>query len=411
MGDYVLDGFLLCIIFILSILLVRSYILLRYERCLSQERLVFLQQGQDHLSKTFSVLSFEALQTNNQAFLTLAQTVLEKHAESAKVDLSQRQKAISDLVTPVQASLSQMDQKIQGLEKAREGAYQALRQQITDLILSQNDLRAQTTNLVRALSTPSTRGQWGEMQLRRAVEMAGMVSHCDFIEQYHTENEQGRLRPDMIIKLPGNKTIVVDAKVPLNAYLEAHETTNDETKSKRLFDHAKQVRSHIRQLSQRKYFDQFPNSPEFVVLFLPGEHFFSAALEKDPTLIEVGVQEKVILATPTTLIALLRSVAYGWRQEQIAENARAISDLGQELYKRLSDLGDHFNKLGRHLGQTVEMYNQAVGTLEKRVLVSAKKFNHLDNSLSPIDGLKTLENEPRCLTSEEFIKKEPPHAA
>ena len=306
----------------------------------------------------------------------------------------------------VQQALLKVDGKINDLEKERVGAYEVLKQQVNELIHSQKELRLETSNLVKALRAPTVRGQWGEIQLKRVVEMAGMVSHCDFTEQVSTNTENGRLRPDMIVRLPGGKQIIVDAKAPLSAYLEALEAPDEAMRQEKMAEHARQVRAHIRNLSARAYWDQFESSPEFVVLFLPGETFFSAALEKDPSLIEVGVKERVILATPTTLIALLRAVAFGWRQESIAENAKVISELGRELYKRISDLGGHFNRLGRHLGQALDSYNQSVGTLEKRVLVTARKFKDLDSSAPDLDELNQIDQLPRQIQALEFGEKE-----
>ncbi len=379
---------------------------LDHEKANSQEKLSLLEQAQAKLTDVFKGLSMEALSANNQNFLHLAQSTLEKFQESAKMDLTGRQKAIVDLLQPVQQALLKVDSKIGDLEKERVGAYQGLRQQVADLINSQKELRLETSNLVKALRAPSVRGQWGEIQLKRVVEMAGMVAHCDFLEQVHTQSDQGKFRPDMVIHLPGGKKIIVDAKAPLSAYLEALEAPDEAVRQEKLSEHARQVRSHIRALSQRAYWDQFEDSPEFVVLFLPGETFFSAALEKDPSLIEAGVKEKVILATPTTLIALLRAVSYGWRQETITENARMISELGRELYKRISDLGGHFHRLGRHLGQAIDSYNQSVGTLERRVLVTARKFQDLDHSNESLDDLSPIDHTPRLIQAHELLETE-----
>jgi DNA recombination protein RmuC len=379
---------------------------LDHERRQAQEKIALLEEAQARLSQTFKALSADALSANNQSFLDLAKSTLEKFQESAKTDLTTRQKAIGEMLTPVHQALGKVDVKLLDLEKERLGAYQVLRNQVAELVNSQKELRQETSNLVKALRTPSVRGQWGEMQLKRVVEMAGMVAYCDFAEQVSVDGENGRLRPDMVVNLPGGKKIIVDAKAPLSAYLESLEAVDDQTRSDKLVEHARQVRAHIKALSQRAYWDQFESTPEFVVLFLPGETFFSAALEKDPTLIEVGVREKVILATPTTLIALLRSVSYGWRQESIAENAKAISDLGRELYKRVSDLGNHMTRMGRHLGQVVDSYNQTVGTLERRVLVSARKFKVLDTSNEEIDELAAIDHTPRNLQSLELVGEE-----
>ena len=376
---------------------------LDYERQQAQEKLQMLETAQIRLSETFKSLSAEALSANNQNFLHLAKSTLERFQSSATQDLSQRQKSIAEMLNPMHQALLKFDGKVQDLEKQRVGAYEVLRQQVNDLVISQKELRHETSNLVKALRSPSVRGQWGEMQLKRVVEMAGMVSHCDFLEQVSAQTDVGRMRPDMVINLPGNKKVIVDAKAPLSAYLEALEAPDEVTRIEKLQEHARQVRTHVRALGQRAYWDQFDFTPEFVVLFLPGETFFSAALEQDPSLIEMGVKEKVILATPTTLIALLRAVAYGWRQEGIAENARHISDLGRDLYKRIGDLGTHVSRLGRHLGQAVESYNQTVGTLERRVLVTARKFKDLDSSAPEIDEVSSLEHNPRIVQADELI--------
>lgn len=344
---------------------------------LTQEKLRSFQELETRWEHTFRSLSSEALRNNNESFLSLAKATLEKYQESAQADLLGRQKAIQDMMTPVSKSLETVDQKIQELEKVRQSAYDVLRHQVLELSQTQKQLKSETSNLVNALKAPQVRGRWGEMQLKRVVEMAGMLAHCDFEEQVSTTQNDIRLRPDLVVNLPGGKHIVVDAKAPLAAYLEAYGESEEDKRTLKLKDHARQVRSHIKALSQRSYWEQFNATPEFVVLFLPGEPFFSAALEHDPELIELGVQEKVILATPTTLIALLRSVAYGWQQDQLAQNAREISDLGRELHKRILDMADHFSKLGRHLGLAVQSFNQAIGSLEHRVLSSARKFETL----------------------------------
>jgi len=350
---------------------------LQQERKAAVEKLEVLDQAQARFSDAFKALSAEALRHNNTSFLELAKATLEKTQEHAKSDLEKRQTAIDSLVKPMRESLDKVDAKINELEKARTGAYESLTTQVRSLAESQNFLRTETGNLVRALRSPIVRGRWGEIQLRRVVEIAGMVDHCDFLEQTTVHTEDGRMRPDMIVHLPAGKTIVVDAKASLNAYLEALEASDDDARVTRLQQHAAQVRGHIEKLSRKAYWEQFESAPDFVILFLPGEVFFSAALERDPMLIEFGADKKIILATPTTLIALLRAVCYGWRQEKLAQNAREISQLGSELYKRFADLSLHFGRLGKSLNSSVEAFNKAAGNIETRVLVTARKFKDL----------------------------------
>ncbi len=377
--------------------------LLHKERSLMKEKEDLLLKAEISMREAFQSLSSEALKSNNQAFLDLAKNSLEKFQETAQTDLKSRQEAIKELITPVKEALGSVDQKIQDMEKIRLGAYEGLKQQVTDLLVTQKDLRDETQNLVNALRAPNVRGRWGEMQLKRVVEMAGMLAHCDFDEQSSKDDVEGRLRPDMVVHLPGDKHIVVDAKTPLYAYLEALEEKDITQKNLKLKLHAKQVRTHIMALGAKSYWSKFESSPEFVVMFLPGETFFSAALEQDPSLIELGAEQKVILATPTTLIALLRAVSYGWRQEQIATNAKEISALGQELYKRLSDVSKHIARVGRNLEGAVDSYNQAIGTLEHRVFVSARKFQELGTTshTQDIQVLETIDKKTRMLEDRE----------
>lgn len=366
---------------------------LRAERKQTVEKLAHFEQAEQTLKNAFESLAAQALNSNNKSFLDYAKEVFAKEQETAKGDLEKRQMAVGQLVAPVKDALVKVEEKLQALESKREGAYEGLLTQVKTLQESEHSLRKETANLVNALRSPTVRGRWGEMQLERVVEMAGMLEHCHFEKQVSTDTEDGRLRPDLIVRLPGNRTIVVDAKAPLAAFLEAIDADDEGVKRERLKDHARSVRNHLSCLSKKSYWDQFSHSPDFVVLFLPGETFFSAALEHEPALIEVGVEQRVMIATPTTLITLLRTVALGWRQETLARSAQEISTLGKMLYERLATVADHMRRLGKNLQASVKTYNEAVGTLESRVLVSARKFRELGaaGSADEIEEVEPLE--------------------
>jgi DNA recombination protein RmuC len=374
---------------------------LEYVRKANDEKIELLDRATAGLREAFQALSADALKSNNQAFLELARTSLERFQSEAKGDLKLRQEAVANLVAPIGESLRKVESQIQQIEKDRSEAYGDLTAQVRSLIGTQEKLQAETGNLVKALRTPTVRGRWGEIQLRRVVEIAGMLSYCDFSEQETISTSNGRLRPDLVIKLPGGKNVVVDAKTPLLAYLDAIDSTDDALRLAKLRQHAQQVRTHLTQLSSKGYWEQFEASPEFVVMFLPGETFFSAALEQDPTLIEYGVTQRVIPASPTTLIALLKAIAFGWNQEKLARNAKEISSLGKELHDRLRTLGKHFEAVGRGLDRAVESYNMAVGSLETRVMVSARKFAELGSPvIDDLPPMTVIDTTTRNLTLE-----------
>jgi DNA recombination protein RmuC len=375
------------------------------ERRSSTEKIELLTKSGDRaavdLKNAFKALAADALESSHSSLLRIAEQQLMRVQGEAKSDLDARQKAVADLVMPVRESLSKVDAQIQQMEIARGEAYGDLKAQVQSLISTQKDLQSETGNLVRALRTPNVRGRWGEIQLRRVVEIAGMLPYCDFAEQETVTGESGRLRPDLVVKLPGGKNVVVDAKTPLQAFLDAFETTDEEARRACLATHARQVRDHINTLSGKKYWEQFEATPEFVVMFLPGETFFSAALEQDTGLIEHGVLNKVIPASPTTLIALLKAINYGWNQDKLARNAQQISNLGKELHERLRKLAVHITGVGTNLDRAVEAYNQAVGSLENRVLVSARKFAELGASVAEdIPELEPIETTARALSFE-----------
>ena len=362
----------------------------------AEEKLALLADAKEKLLESFQALSAEALSKNNNSFLDLAKATLEKYQEGAKSDLEKRQESIQKTVEPVSEALKLFDRRVIEMHKERSANDATLKEQIENLSKSQIYLSQTTDNLVNALRKPEGRGRWGELQLRRTVELADMINYCDFEEQASVETSDGdRLRPDMLIRLPNERQVVVDSKVPLDAYLESLKEGTAENKAAQLERHARHIRDHIKGLSQKKYWSQFESTPEFVVLFLPNEAIFSAALEVDPKLIELGAENRVILATPTTLIALLKAIAYGWQQDKVSRDAKEISALGKELYDRIRVVMEYFNSVGKSLGQSVASYNKAVNSVESRLLVTARKFEALESqSAEPLPETKAIDTIP-----------------
>ena len=378
------------------------------ERMATEEKLQLLEKAKEQLTDTFQAISATALKESHESFLELAKATLGKYQEGAERDLELRQKEVKQIVEPVKESLEKYDRQVQEMERIRQKAYGGLSQQVASLMTTQQQLQRETANLVTALRTPQVRGRWGEITLRRVAELAGMLRHCDFFEQETRDSEQGRLRPDMVVRLPNEKQIVVDSKAPLLAYLEAVEAQTEEERTNKLILHSKQIQAHMNKLSQKTYWEQFHPTPEFVVLFIPGENFFSSALEHNPGLIEEGVSKGVILATPTTLISLLKAVAFGWRQETMAKNAEAISNLGKELYERIGTMAEHLQNLGRNIEKCVSIYNQVIGSFERRVLVSARKFSEL--GVTKRDGKEIPYVDPAEETTRQVNLPEPDEA-
>jgi len=374
------------------------------------DKLEFVANTKATLKDEFKALSADALSATSRSFLELANENLEKIHERAQGDLDARRKAVDTLVQPIVESLVKVDGKLGEIELKRERAYSALNEQLRGLVETHLPmLHAETAKLVQSLRQPAARGRWGEMQLRRVVEMAGMLEHCDFLEQQWGEGEDGRTRPDLVVKLPGGRQIVVDSKAPLTAYLDAHDAADDAARAAHLKRHAQLVRSHMTALGRKAYWETFSPSPELVVMFLPGEMLYSAALQSDPELIEAGANERVLIATPTTLIALLRAVALGWREEALARNAEEVAELGKQLYERIGKLASHWTDVGSKLEKTVAAYNASVGTLEGRVLVTARRFKELGVATEggEIEAPEPVDTVPRALQAPELVTSGP----
>jgi DNA recombination protein RmuC len=367
-------------------------------RRMIEEREAAFEMANSKLTEAFAEVTNRSLQANSDTFLKLAEQNLGTHQEKAKRELSEREKAVEALVKPIRDALEASQKQIAELEKSRSEAYGGIKNQLEEMQLSQKSLRQETQNLVNALRRPEVRGRWGEITLRRLVELAGMVEHCDFVEQAHTETDGKIIRPDMVVRMPDQRELVVDVKTPLDAYLSAAEAKDDAQRQLGLKRHAKNVRAHIRMLASKAYWNQFEESPEFVILFIPGDQFLSAALNEEPDLIEYALSKQIILATPTSFVALLKAVAYGWRQLALADNAKEIRVLAEDLYARLSTFVTHMNKVGRQLASSVENYNKAVGSLERSVLPGARKFVELGvHAKKEMEKLETLEPVPRTM--------------
>jgi DNA recombination protein RmuC len=371
---------------------------LQEQAAVEQERVIALERAQERLKATFDELAAASLRSNSELFLKLARESLGQQQLQAAHTLKEREQAIETMLKPIHEALNRAETQITSIEKERHEAFGAIRQHLESVNLSQSALQRETRNLVNALRRPEVRGQWGELSLRRLVELAGMTPHCDFTEQVHADSEEGALRPDLIVHMPDSRDLVVDVKTPLDAYLEAVDAPNDEVRAAALRRHSQLVTERVRALASKAYWSQFDKSPDFVILFVPGDQFLAAALNERPGLLDEAIRQNVILATPTSFIAMLKAIAYGWRQQALAQNAATIRDLGEELYKRLSVFGGHLSKIGAALNRSVEAYNSVVGSLERQVLPAARRFTELglqsDRTLEVLEPVDKLAREP-----------------
>lgn len=381
---------------------------LESERTHQQERIEQARnENREQLNQLVHELTQGALQHNSESFLKLAQESLAKHHTQSEGALKERQQAIDALLQPIRATLEKSDKQLREIEKERKEQYGALTHHLEGITLTQQQLQQETRNLVQALRRPEVRGQWGELTLKRLAELAGMVEHADFIEQEQIEGESGNLRPDMVIHLPDQRAIIVDAKTPLDAYINATEASDDKQRNESLERHTRNVRKRVRELAAKSYWSQFEESPDFVVLFIPGDQFLSSALERDHNLLEDALKEKVILATPTSLVALLRAVAFGWKQQEVARNAETIREVGVQLYDRLATFTSHLTKVGKNLDNGVDAFNKAVGSLERSVLPGARRFTEMGihpskslNEPAPIEKLARTPKNPELPNEE-----------
>ncbi len=365
------------------------------------EREQALTLATERLSGVFSQLADQHLSSHSEMFLRLAKESLGTHHERAKGELAAREQAVEALVRPIRDALQRTEHQINSLEKSRQTAYGTIKAQLEAMAAGQRTLSTETRNLVNALRRPEVRGQWGEITLRRLVELAGMVEHCDFVTQAHQVTDEGPIRPDLIIHMPDRRRVVVDVKTPLDAYLDATQTEDEDERRKALARHATKVQDRIRELASKAYWSQFEDSPDFVILFIPGDQFLSAALAEKPNLLDDALRQQIILATPTSLVALLKAIAYGWQQLEVAENATEIRKLAVQLYERLTTFASHLNNVGKQLGGSVQAFNKAVGSLERMVMPAARRFTELGvNPKQPLPTMTAVEESARDVATE-----------